>query len=60
MNVGGTGHTPETHGSADGVGHAKLFKQTGEPQNDVSQRWKVRGLHWRLARRSGEGFSTRE
>ena len=42
------------------VGHAKLFKQTGEPQNDVSQRWKVRGLHWRLARRSGEGFSTRE
>jgi len=41
VNVEGTGHTPETHGYsyADGVGHAKLFKQTGEPQNDVSQRW---------------------
>ena len=36
----GAGHAPETRGdgSADGIGHAKLFKHTGEPQNDVSQR----------------------
>ena len=57
-----SGHAPETRGdgSADGIGHAKLFKHTGEPQNDVSQGCSARGLHRRMARRSDEGFSTRE
>ena len=31
-----------------------------QPQDDIGQRWQVRGLHRRVARLSGEGFSTRE
>ena len=55
------GHAPETRGDGptNRVGNANTRAHVREPENDVRQRRQVRGLHRRVARLSGEGFSTR-